>query len=262
MSLSIFQYFVLGILQGIFEWLPVSSSAILDLVLANLFSITDVKALMTISLFLHLGTFFSALIYFWKDIKILTKTLFNYSSSSDSEKKFFNYIFYSTIITGILGFLIWKLIGAFSNSLELTGKVITLAIGILLLLTGVIQIKVKVKGNKKIKDLKTKDGIILGTAQGLALLPGISRSGITISLLLLKKFDGKTALRLSFLMSLPIVLIANIFLNTSAFSFSFPAIIGFLTSFLFGILTISALMKLSQKINFGWFVLLFGILLG
>ncbi len=112
-------------------------------------------------------------------------------------------------------------------------------------------------------NIKNSDSLLLGGVQGLATLPGISRSGITVSTLLLKKFDDTTALKLSFLMSLPIILLGNILLNIGdiAQTFATASIYGLLTSFIFGLLTIHALIKLSKKINFGWFVLVFAILM-
>jgi undecaprenyl-diphosphatase len=102
---------------------------------------------------------------------------------------------------------------------------------------------------------------LLGIAQGFSSLPGLSRSGITISTLLLKKFDDTSALRLSFLMSLPVVLFGNLLLNYNEFYLSNTAIYGLLGSFVFGLLTIHALMSLSKRINFGWFVLVFAVLM-
>ncbi|GAG03940.1 unnamed protein product, partial [marine sediment metagenome] len=101
----------------------------------------------------------------------------------------------------------------------------------------------------------------LGIVQGFSSLPGLSRSGITISTLLLKKFDDTSALRLSFLMSLPVVLFGNLFLNLNDFTLTSAAIYGLLASFIFGLLTIHILMNLSKRINFGWFVLIFAVLL-
>ena len=132
-----------------------------------------------------------------------------------------------------------------------------------MLFTGIIQIKIKTKGLKKEDEIETKDSLFLGLAQGLATLPGVSRSGITVSTLLLKKFDDTSALRLSFLMSLPIVLLGNIFLNLPDFFeiFSVNSLYGLAASFVFGLLTIHGLMRLSKRINFGWFIFIFAILM-
>lgn len=101
----------------------------------------------------------------------------------------------------------------------------------------------------------------MGFVQGLASLPGLSRSGITVSTLLLRKFDDTSALRLSFLMSLPVILMANIFLNLSYFSITSATIYGLLSSFIFGYATIALMMKFSRKINWGYFVIIFALIM-
>lgn len=257
----ILQQLILGLIQGITEWLPISSSSFIVLIMSNFFHVTDITILLHQALFLHLGTFFAALIYFRKDVSHLIFSLFNYKKSEIQTKKVLRFLIIATIISGVLGYII--MITLTNLDLELTGKAITFSIGFLLLITGGLQLSVKNKGIRKIIHLDKSDSILTGIAQGLAVLPGLSRSGITVSTLLLKKIDDTTALRLSFLLSLPIVLIGNIFLNLPdiATTFTYFSIIGLFTSFIFGLLTIHGLMKLSKKINFAWFVLVFAILM-
>lgn len=262
MPLTIIQSVILGALQGITEWLPISSSAVVVFMLSRLYEVTDPGVLVRMSLFFHMGTFFSALIYFRKEVIALTKKLLRYNYSDTSTKNTIKFLFFATVVSGLVGIVLLKLFVDVTNSLELTGKTISLAIGVLLLFTGVLQLKTKHIGTKRERDLRIKDGLLVGVAQGLAVLPGISRSGITISTLLLKRFNNTTALRLSFVMSLPIVFFGNIILNLEYFAFSTPGLYGILASFVFGLLTIHALMKLSKKINFGWFVILFALLMG
>jgi len=252
---------ILGIIQGVTEWLPISSSGMVTLANTVFFGVTDVSELLRAALFLHLGTLLAALIYFRKEIIELTKTLFKYKYSDQANKKTLNFLIIATIISGIIGLIILFLLTSLENYFIITGKSITFFVGVFLLFTGIIQIKIRNKGIRKEREIKDSDGYLLGLAQGLASLPGVSRSGITISTLLLRKFDDTTALRLSFLMSIPIVLIGNLFLNLNDFALSSAAFYGLLASFVFGLLTIHILMKLSKKINFGWFVLVFAILM-
>ena len=254
---------LLGAIQGITEWLPISSSGIVTLINTNFLGITDVGVLLHTALFLHLGTFFAALIYFRKDVLHLFKTLFEYKYQDESSKRTLKFLIIATILSGIIGLFILKFLILFGEQLEFTGKSITAFIGILLLFTGIIQIKIKNIGLRKERNIKNSDSILLGIFQGFASLPGVSRSGITISTLLLKKFDDTTALRLSFLMSLPIVLLGNLFLNFQDFTkiVNSASIYGLLASFFFGLLTIHFLMNLSRKINLGWFVLIFAVLM-
>ena len=261
MELTLIQMLILGLVQGITEWLPISSSGMSTLIMANFFGINDVSFIIHTALFFHLGTFFAALIYFRKDITELLVALFNYKKSNIEIKKILKFLIISTMITGVIGSLLLKFL--IDSNLELTGKAISFGVGALLLITAGIQLTTKKRGLKKSKDITHNDSFILGITQGLAVIPGLSRSGITVSTLLLKKFDDTTALRLSFLMSLPIVLLGNIILNMNdiATTFSSGSIFGLLTAFVFGLLTIHTLMKLSRKINFAWFVLIFAILM-
>ncbi len=263
MELTIIQYIFLGIIQGILEWFPISSSAFTILVMTNFFGISDLSFLLHSALFLHLGTFLSAAIYFRKDVFELIKTAFEYKKMPNEELVVFNFILVSTIVTAFIGIIFLTIISFFESGIEVTGKVISLAVGFLLLITGVFQVKKKSKGIRHEKSLKNKDSFIAGIAQGFATLPGVSRSGITISALLLRKFDDTTALKLSFLMSLPVVLFGNLILNYADLIniFSSTALYGLLASFIFGMATIHGLMKLSRKINFGWFVIIFALLM-
>jgi len=258
--LTILQQVILGIIQGITEWIPISSSAALVLIMTNFFDITNVEILITTALFFHLGTFFAALVYFRKEVSHLVKKLFNYKKAEIRDKKVLNFIIITTVISGILGLVLIKLLLGFSH-IEVTGKTISFAIGLLLLITGVLQLKPKIQNFKTAKDLKQSDSWVLGIAQGFSVLPGVSRSGITVSALLLRKFNDTTALKLSFLMSLPIVLAGNIILNLNNLVFTSTAIYGLLASFVFGILTIHLLMKMSKRINFGWFLIFFAVLM-
>ncbi len=264
MELTIIQQIIVGIIQGIFEWLPISSSAFITLAMSNLFSITDPDFILKSALMLHLGTFFAALIYFRKEVTKLLVNLLNYRKidRKSSTKKTLNFLIISTIISGILGLIILKAIESASSSFNITSKTIVIVIAALLLITGLLQLKIKKQGIKKERDLKSSDGLLLGFAQGIAVLPGLSRSGMTVSSLLLRKFDDTTSLKLSFLMSLPIVLIGNILLSINDFVFTSTAIYGLIFSFIFGILTIHILMKVAKKINFGYFLIIFAALMG
>lgn len=240
---------ILGIVQGVVEWLPVSSEGILILVQTRFFSQLGIEELVKQALFLHLGTFLAALVYFRKDVWGVWEN-----------KKLFNFLLITTIITGFLGYGLLKLFINLEEQVVSSAKVITLIIGLLLLITAYFQIRVKNRGNREIRDLNTSDSFLLGIVQGLAVLPGLSRSGLTVSSLLLRKFNSRDALKLSFLMSLPVVLGGNIILNFSHFSFSLELFVGLIFSFIFGLLTINLLLKIAKRINFGYFVLFFGFL--
>ncbi|MFH1426959.1 MAG: undecaprenyl-diphosphate phosphatase [Patescibacteria group bacterium] len=252
---------ILGTIQGIAEWLPVSSEGLIFIVKTNFFNSGEsIKEITELALWLHLGTFLAALIYFRSKVITLFKALFNYQKAGNDLKKTLIFLIITTIISGVLGITLLVLIDRLGLALGYSTKIITLIIGLLLLLTGIMQLKAKAEGKRKEVDLKTSDSILLGIMQGFAALPGLSRSGLTISALLLKNFNKTTALTLSFLMSLPIVLAGNIILNFDKFSFNPELLTGLLFSFIFGYLTIGIMLKIAKKINFGWFVLGFGVL--
>lgn len=253
---------VLGTIQGIAEWLPVSSTSLLILTMQNLFGHQDGFQVMTQhTIFLHIGTFLAAAIYFRKDVAHLVLALFQYRSQSRETRNLTVFLIIATIFSGTVGLVLRRLITQWSGQFSSTAKPITLIIGIFLLITAWGQLKIKgLKGHKTLENLNVKDGIILGLVQGCAAIPGLSRSGLTVATLLLRNFDRGYALKISFLMSLPIVLGANILLNLRAAAWTPLALVGVLTSFVVGLASIHILLRLAEKINFGYFVLIFAIL--
>lgn len=213
-----------------------------------------------VALFLHLGTFFAALVYFWNDVVEIFKTIFRWQKAETKEKNLVVFLIISTVLSGLLGYLFLKLINSFEETLLLAGQGLLIVIGILLLVTAWLQLRAKRGGERKEESLTNQDGVLLGLAQGLSILPGLSRSGLTMAALLLKKFNEQTALRLSFLMSLPAVLGANIVLQFDTFLWSRELAAGLIASFIFGLLTIHGLLLLAKKTNFGVIVLVFGLL--
>jgi len=257
-----FQQFMLGLVQGIFEWLPVSSEGVLLLVQSNLFNEIDITLFLKQALLLHLGTFFAALIYFRRDIKELFYSLLNYKKADFETKKLLQFLIITTIISGVIGLAIFKFMELTSNiQYLLTGKIIMFIVGFFLLITGFLQLKAKSSGNRTIFHFNSTDNVLLGFMQGIAVLPGLSRSGLTVSSLLFRNFDNYTALRVSFLMSLPIVLFANIFLNFKDFVLIKSMLWALFFSFIFGLITIHLLMKVAEKVKFGGFIILVAVLM-
>lgn len=257
-----FEQIVLGTIQGVAEWLPVSSTSLLILAMQNLFGHHDgFQAMTRHTMFLHLGTFLAAAIYFRKDVGHLVLALFQYRSQPKETRNFTVFLIITTIFSGTVGLTLRQLITQWSDQFSSTAKPIALVIGVFLLITAWGQLKIKdLKGHKTLNDLSVKDGIILGLVQGCAAIPGLSRSGLTVATLLLRNFDRTYALKISFLMSLPIVLGANILLNLRAAAWTPLALVGVFVSFTVGLASIHILLRLAEKINFGYFVLIFGIL--
>ncbi|MBI2577664.1 MAG: undecaprenyl-diphosphate phosphatase [Candidatus Wildermuthbacteria bacterium] len=255
-----FEGIVLGAIQGIAEWLPISSEAAVIWAQELFFGGKDSQTMLQMALFLHLGTALASIVYFRKEIVSLLKKTIRYREAYKEDKKFIQFLFLATLVSGGVGLAVYALLSEISDTVESKGFIIRLGIGILLLVTAFLQFRAKKGGIKGANDLRIFDGIVLGVLQGLAVLPGISRSGITVSALLLRKFDDVFALRASFLMSIPIVLAGGVFIGASEAEISLGTVIGLAASFIFGLATIHILLKIAKKINFAYFVLFFAAL--
>jgi len=245
--------FVLGIIQGVTEWLPVSSEGVLTLVGMKFFD-KDLSSSVSMAVFLHMGTFLAALVYFRKDVRALF-------GKEKEQRKVLKFLILSTLVTGVVGvpLLFWGV----NYFTEFSIGFLVGLIGLFLVITGLVQFKKNDGAFRRAGDLKTSDAFFLGGLQGMASLPGFSRSGLTIAGLLFRKFQDTEALRLSFLMSLSAVLCANIFfkLAGSGVNFGIISITALATAAITAFFMIHLLLKISRKINFGWFAISFGCLI-
>ena len=256
-----FEQVILGTIQGITEWIPVSSKTCVILAKIYFFnSRATLNELIQYSLFLHLGTFFAAVVYFRKDIVNILKALIVPRQADEEGRKILIFLIITTVLTA-LGLLITDQASALAHGARHAKAALMSLIAALLIVTGVLQIRSKTVGKRTPKDLTILDGILLGLAQALATLPGLSRAGITMAALSFRNFDKEHTLKLSFLMSLPVILIGNIVKNHHAiFSFG-PQWVGALTAFIVGILSIGVLMRFARRVNFGAFLIFIGAVL-
>ena len=231
-------YVFLGIIQGIFEWIPISSEGVVAL--ASQFLIKEMNPV-DLALFLHLGTFFAVLIYFRKDWLQVLKL---------KDLVLLRFLIISTIVSGIIGFALYYLV----RDITVGGSLLLLT-GFGLLITAFFH---KSKASFGIDFNKLP--IIAGILQGLAVIPGLSRSGATIFGLSLGRLDPGQILKLSYMMSAPVVLGMAVFLgfkNPVLISESWLALIF---SFLTGLLALNILLRIAEKINFFKFALIFSFL--
>jgi undecaprenyl-diphosphatase len=266
-------YIIIAILQGFFEWLPISSSGQVFIISMNVFGFTSDEAY-SLAIWLHLGTTLAVLLKFRKDyIKIFKSFIPKSFTVDEVEVKKRNWIIYATIGTGITAiplYIIFKIIisGAF---VALQGDVITLIVSGFLIVTGVILLKSrKFYGENTIDDIPSnnipKDSFLAGLIQGTSILPGISRSGVTVTTILLERYNQNNALKLSFLMSVPVALasiaVDILFGGAEILTLLNPILIVITTfiSFLVGYLTIEILLHIAQKLNFGYFCIGYGVL--
>ena len=188
---------ILAIIQGITEWLPISSSG--HLILAE--KILNYHSDLTFNVALHFGTLMSVFIYFGKEITDIFQDMLKFKFHTKNAKLGI-LIAIATIPAGVVGLIFKEIFESVSTDLTIValGFAIT---GIILTITS-LDLKVK-KDN-----LNFKNSIIIGFSQVLSIFSGISRSGITISTGILSGLKEKTALKFSFLMSIPIIFGANI----------------------------------------------------
>ena len=243
---------LLGLIQGLAEWLPVSSEGVLTAVQSLAFgdSLTDA---VNFSLWLHIGTALSALAALRTDV---WDVLRNVVSRPTAPSPITAYLVVATISSAPIGFLL--LTGLFEFS-ERVGAAAMVVVGVLMLVTGALLLRSRSSGTRTRDDVRWPDAVLTGIAQGLAALPGLSRSGLTVGVLLWRGVDRREALTLSFLLSVPASLGAGLYAAISAGYYASPqAAVALAVSAVTGFATIRALMAVGRRLNFGWFVLLMG----
>ncbi|MBW6479123.1 MAG: undecaprenyl-diphosphate phosphatase [Bacteroidales bacterium] len=232
---------ILGLLQGLTEFLPVSSSGHLEIGSA-LFGLQEEN--LTFSIIVHGATFLSVIVVFRKDIINLITGLFRFEWND--ETKFILLLVISALPVGIVGIV-------FKNQIESLFEGNILLVGTMLLVTSILLLLTNFAPNRK-KDINIKSAIIMGIAQTLAILPGISRSGATISTALYLGIDREKATKFSFLMVL-IPIFGASFLEileltgateSSAIAAS-SLVIGALAAFVSGLLACSWMLKIVKK---------------
>lgn len=270
--LTYFEAAVLGIIQGITEWLPISSKAMTSLVMIKFFGQPLSEAL-PFAIWMHIGTLLASVIYFREELKKIIKRLpvyfsetilsgrlnkkMDFKTKENEEDSLISFLIIATFLTGIIGLPIMLFV---VKKAQISGELATAAIGIFLILTGLLQrISADAKSMKKLPD--KRDAFIVGMGQGFAAIPGISRSGTTTGLFLLRKFDSENALKYSYLMSVPAVLGAEIVLQImDIVTVDFISLLAVVFSFIFGLLTIDIFLKVARKVNFSNFCIILGLM--
>jgi undecaprenyl-diphosphatase len=192
---TLIEVFILAVIQGLTEWLPVSSSG--HLVITQ--TVLGLNIPLIFDVMLHVGTLIVVLTVFRKDIVDIIKALFKRDFETE-EGKLALLIAVGSVPIAIIGFVFYDLFKSLFSNL--------LAVGLALLITGcVLFFSEKRLGNKKMGIL---DSLLIGLAQGVAIIPGVSRSGVTVATGLLRKIDKATAFRYSFLLSVPAVIGATV----------------------------------------------------
>lgn len=255
------QALILGVIQGLTEFLPVSSSGHL-----NVFPwIFNWKISEAFDVALHLGTLLAICIFFFKDWINLIKGGFNkiVKKEDSLDGKIFWYLVIATIPAGILSLVLdeisERIIG---NNLNLKMALIAGA----LILMGIILYIVDKKSKSEVKyeDISLKQSILIGLSQAIAAaFPGVSRSGITMTVARGLKVDRESAAKYSFLLATPITA-AAVLVNIKHFVFDLPFFVGVLSSFIVGLLIIKFLLDYLRKGSFKIFAIyriIFGLII-
>ncbi len=250
---------VLGIVQGLTEFLPISSSGHLLLV-PWLFGWDDFESAdveKTYAVALHLGTLIAVVGYFWADLKVYVReglrVLVRRGQPASPEGRLAWLLVLATIPAAAVGAL-------FENAIdERLGTPTIIAVSLIVFGIALAWAD-RIPGTRKLEDFDTRDALTVGAAQALALNPGTSRSGITMTAARAIKFNRDAAVRISFLMSIPVILGALVFKGAGLVAdgvpddLVVPMIVGVITSGISGWLAIWGLLKFVQTRSFMPFV--------
>lgn len=249
--MTLFQAIVLGVVQGLTEFLPISSSAHLTLA-PWLFGWNDPG--LSFDVALHLGTLIALVWFFWQEWVTLARALFSIVKrrrvETESERRFV-WVAIATIPGALAGYLLQDMAkNTFRNPM---------LIGVMLIVMGVILWLVD-RGAAQDRNLETMrwtDAAGIGVAQMFAIIPGVSRSGSTITAARGLRFSRESAAVFSFLMSLPIITAAVVFEGRHAVQegISLPLVAGVLASAISGWLAIAVLLKYIARHSYGVFAL-------
>lgn len=248
---------ILGLVQGITEFLPVSSSGHLELAKVFLAYEGDGEESLMMTIVLHAATAISTLIVFRKDVIEILKGLF--TSSMNDEKHFSLKVILSMIPAGLIGvFLLDKVESLFDKNV--------LLVGVALIITGFF-LFVADRSKETTKNVSYINALIIGLSQAVAIIPGISRSGATISTSVLLGIDKENSARFSFLMVVPLILgkMAKDLLD-GEFAFNSEAsliyLVGFISALITGVFACKlmiAIVKNSQLRYFAYYCFAIGV---
>lgn len=259
--MSIWNAIILGLVQGITEFLPISSSGHLS-ILNNLFDLTSTdEGHMLFDVLLHLGTLASICVVYWQDIVQMFNEVLGFVNVGPlAGQRQRHYPGARMFIMIVMATLPLVLILPVHKMIE-TLYYHNIFIGIALVLTGcMLYVSDKMKrGTKTETNMTISDALIIGLCQCVATIPGLSRSGTTITAGIATGLDRKFAVKFSFLLSIPAVLGANIISLVDAFKedvdiANVPAyLIGMVVAMVAGIASISLLRRIAEKGRFGGF---------
>jgi undecaprenyl-diphosphatase len=246
--MDVFEAIILGIIQGLTEFLPVSSSGHLELAKAILGDTSVPEESLTFTVVLHFATALSTLVIFRKEVAEILRGLFQFTWND--ELKFSLKIIISMIPAVLIGLLFEEQLESFFG-----GKI--LLVGVMLLLTALLLLLAD-KAKNTTKEVSFSNSVIIGVSQAIAMLPGISRSGATISTSVLLGIDRTRAAKFSFLMVVPLIF-GKIGKDVLSGDLSFqsteiiPISAGFMAAFLAGLIACKWMIAIVKKSKLSYF---------
>lgn len=257
------QIIILGMVQAITEWLPLSSKTMDSLVYTAIFKGSPGNVV-SVLLFLHIGTMVAAAIFFRKEIfSVLQHFMRSPTNLPWLGSSKVGFLFTAILMTGMVGMPLLLLEKYVLPTLDASALLCVMGAG--LILTGFLLTNQNRHRWRTAEAATWKDGILTGALQGLAALPGVSRAGTSTTGLIWRGFDAQSAFHLSFLLSIPTVFLTEfVFWAAQGGVSAIPITEGIalaISSFVFGYLTIGMLLKLVHRLNVAWLAFAFGMLM-
>ncbi len=244
--MTLLHSFLLGLLQGLTEFIPVSSTAHL-LIGQHLLGLPANDAMFSFLVIVQLGTLVSLFAFYWKDLLAIAKATFDFRHSTP-ERNLGLYILLATIPALLAGYLLKDAVEALFRQPLLEAAIRLFAAALLLTLAEWLT-----KKSRRLDSMTWLDALIIGLFQVISVFPGASRSGTTISAGMLRGFDRPSAARFAFLMSVPVMLAAggyemlDVLKMPNLGSFLLPLTVGFVTAAIVGWLAIRWLLAYLGK---------------
>jgi len=255
--MSLYEGILIGVIQGVTEWLPISSEGLITSIASLGFGHTFKQAV-SLSIWLHLGTACAAILSFRGHLFKISKDFIQDREHS----KELGPLIIAVLISGMIGFPLLLLIREVPLT-EGAGDATMILIGFFMVISGFIQrSRMESTANIARRQLSITDATFLGIAQGLSVMPGLSRSGLTISVLLLRGLDQQKAITTSYIISIPVALAAAGYIGiTDGLFLSTINLLASFVAFVFGLLTIRIVLGFAERVNISKLLIGIGLMM-